>query len=164
MGVLCRAQPLTDAHRVIGTAAALGICFFISHTVTFIVTCAGPGWETTALCLDLMGWIAGGCFSILCWKSSNTDATVFRKNNVWICIWSCITVGVRILDTLMLFGVVRLSAVYTAPTGAVLGTNIVSDVLFGNLFTIAALVGSLMLLLHPKHIQENDGEIHLIGD
>ena len=47
----------------------------------------------------------------------------------------------------MLFGVVEWNVVYVTPVGATLWSNIVSEVVFGIAFTVAALVGSLMLLI-----------------
>ena len=64
--------------------------------------------------------------------------------------------GARTIDTLMLFGVVKWSAVYVTPTGAVLWSNVVSEVAFGNTFTVTALVGALILLLYPQDVDPAD--------
>lgn len=50
----------------------------------------------------------------------------------------------------MLFGVVKLDAVYKTPDGAVLATNVVSEVVVGNAYCILALVGALNLLCCAK--------------
>jgi|TARA_B110000091_G_scaffold182703_1_gene200898 hypothetical protein len=136
----------------IGAAAVLGALFTLTHAITITITCAvvGFNWGTTAWCLDLSGYVAGALFAVLCWKSSNSISTVFRKNNGWICMWATITVVVRIVDTLMLFGVLKLDEVYVTPTGAVLISNIVSEVLIGNAYVVAALTGSLLLLFYPE--------------
>ena len=65
-------------------------------------------------------------------------------------MWSGITLGVRVLDVLMLFGIVRIDDIYHAPSGAVLYANIVSEIVIAIPYTLLALVGSLMLLLCPK--------------
>jgi len=56
----------------------------------------------------------------------------------------------RIIDTLMLFAMVKWSAVYVTPKGAVFLSNIVSEVFVGAAFTITALIGSFMLLFFPR--------------
>ena len=43
------------------------------------------------------------------------------------------------------------------PTGAVLRSNVVSEVAFGNAFTVTALVGALMLLLCPQDVDPSEG-------
>ena len=55
-------------------------------------------------------------------------------------------------NTLMLFGVVTWSAVYVTPTGPTLWSNILSEVVFGITFSVAALVGSLILLVGPQDV------------
>ncbi|CAE7561208.1 unnamed protein product [Symbiodinium sp. CCMP2592] len=149
---LCKPPMVTPAHQLMATAAVLGIIYAVAHIVTFAVTTAGPGWDSTSLPLDLTGWIAGTCFAVLCWKSSNLSSASNKKHNRWISVWAVITFGVRILDTLMLFGVVKLSAVYRTPEGAVLWTNVVSDVIFGNLFVWCALAASIMILARPEDL------------
>ena len=140
---LFQAPILTVGHRLIGVAALLGACFVFSHVVTVIVTCVVDGfdWGVTAWVLDIMGFLAGLFFAVQCWMSSTRKSEEFRKENSWICVWAFVTFGTRILDTLMLFGVVTWSAVYVTPTGPTLWSNILSEVVFGITFSVAALVG-----------------------
>ena len=149
-----QAPLLTAGHRCMGVAALLGACFVVSHLVTVVVTCVVDGfnWGVNAWILDIMGFIAGLFFAIQCWLSSSRKSDDFRNGNIWICVWAFVTFGARILDTLMLFGVVKWSAVYVTPVGAALWSNIVSEVVFGMAFTVTALVGALMLLLCPQDV------------
>jgi hypothetical protein len=148
---LFQAPVLTAGHLCIGVAALLGACWVVLHLVTVFVTCVvvGFNWGVNAWILDIMGFIAGLYFAIQCWLSSSRKSNGFRKVNSWICIWAFVTFGVRILDTLMLFGVVKWSAVYVTPVRAVLWSNILSEVVFGNAFAVTALLGALMLLIRP---------------
>ena len=141
-----------------GVAALLGACFVVSHVVTVVVTCAVEGfnWGINAWVLDLMGFLAGLFFATACWLSSSRKSGEFRNGNTWICVWAFVTFGARILDTLMLFGVVKWSAVYVTPMGVVLASNIVSEVVIGMAFTVTALVGSLMLLICPQDVTRAD--------
>ena len=151
---LFQAPVLTVGHRFIGVAALLGTCFVCSHIVTVVVTCAVDGfdWGVTAWVLDILGFLAGFFFAIQCWQSSNRKSIDFKRENSWICVWAFVTFGTRILDTLMLFGVVTWSAVYVTPTGPTLWSNILSEVVFGITFSVAALVGSLILLVGPQDV------------
>ena len=151
---LFQAPVLTVGHRFIGVAALLGTCFVCSHIVTVVVTCAVDGfdWGVTAWVLDILGFLAGFFFAIQCWQSSNRKSIDFKRENAWICVWAFVTFGTRILDTLMLFGVVTWSAVYVTPTGPTLWSNILSEVVFGITFSVAALVGSLILLVGPQDV------------
>ena len=151
---LFQAPVLTVGHRFIGVAALLGTCFVCSHIVTVVVTCAVDGfdWGATAWVLDILGFLAGFFFAIQCWQSSNRKSIDFKRENSWICVWAFVTFGTRILDTLMLFGVVTWSAVYVTPTGPTLWSNILSEVVFGFTFSVAALVGSLILLVGPQDV------------
>ena len=137
-----------------GVAALLGACFVVSHLVTVVVICVVDGfnWGVNAWILDIVGFIAGLFFAIQCWLSSNRKSDDFRNGNTWICVWAFVTFGARILDTLMLFGVVKWGAVYVTPVGAALWANIVSEVVFGMAFTVTALVGALMLLICPQDV------------
>ena len=137
-----------------GVAALLGACFVVSHLVTVVVICVVDGfnWGVNAWILDIVGFIAGLFFAIQCWLSSNRKSDDFRNGNTWICVWAFVTFGARILDTLMLFGVVKWGAVYVTPVGAALWSNIVSEVVFGMAFTVTALVGALMLLICPQDV------------
>ena len=151
---LFQAPVLTVAHRFMGIAALLGACFVATHLVTVIVTCAVDGfnWGINAWILDIMGFIAAFYFAIQCGLSSNSKSVEFRKINSWICAWAVITIGARILDILMLFGVVTWSEIYVTPEGPTLWSNVVSEVVFGMAFTVAALLGSLMLLISPRDV------------
>ena len=146
---LCQAPVITVGHRFIGVASLLGVCFVVTHMVTVVVTCVVDGfnWGVTAWILDVMGFLAGLFFAIQCWLSSSRKSDDFRKENSWFCVWAFVSFGARIIDTLMLFGVVEWNVVYVTPVGATLWSNIVSEVVFGIAFTVAALVGSLMLLI-----------------
>lgn len=138
----------TKGHRCIRVAALLGACFVVLHLITVVVTCTVEGfdWGATAWSLDVTGFLAGLFFAVQCWLSSGRPSEDFRSGNLWIFVWALITLIVRIVDTLMLFGVVKWDAVYITPVGPVLWSNIVSEVIVGMAFTIAALVGALMLL------------------
>ena len=151
---LFQAPVLTAGHRCMGVAALLGACFVVSHLATVVVTCVVDGfnWGVNAWILDIMGFIAGFFFAIQCWLSSSRKSHDFRNGNTWICVWAFVTFGARILDTLMLFGVVKWSVVYVTPVGAALWSNIVSEVVFGMAFTVTALVGALMLLICPQDV------------
>ena len=144
----------------IGVAALLGVAFVVLHVVTIIVTCAvaGTDWGTAAWCLDISGFLAGAFFTFYCWRSSSTCSALYRSNNKWIVFWAGITVATRILDTLMLFGVVKFDAVYQTPTGAVLVSNVISEVLVANAYTVVALVGSVRLVFFPQD-QGGDSEV-----
>merc|ERR1712023_325738 len=108
-----QAPKLTRGHQYIGVAAILGFLFVIAHIITVIVTCATKGfdWGVNAWMFDMMGFAAGGLFAVLCRKASNTTSTESRKYNFWILIWSSITACVRVLDVLMLFGIVHLPSI-----------------------------------------------------
>lgn len=146
--------------RWMNIAALLGWCFVISHVVTVAVTCAVEGfnWGINAWVLDVAGFLAGLFFSIQCWLSSRSSPGDFRSGNLWILIWATITVIFRVVDTLMLFGVLKWSVIYTTPEGAVLGANVISEVIFGMAFAMTALVAAIMLLASktdPKSVREN---------
>ena len=160
---LFQAPVLTAAHRFMGIAALLGACFVATHLVTVIVTCAVDGfnWGINAWILDIMGFIAAFYFAIQCGLSSNSKSVEFRKINSWICAWAVITIGARILDILMLFGVVTWSEIYVTPEGPTLWSNVVSEVIFGMAFTVAALLGSLMLLISPRDLDPTQIESEL---
>jgi len=151
---LFQAPVLTSAHRFMGIAALLGAFFVATHIVTVIVTCVVDGfnWGINAWILDIMGFVAAFYFAIQCGFSSNSKSVDFRKKNSWICAWATITIGARIFDILMLFGVVKWSEIYITPEGPTLWSNVVSEVIFGMAFTVAALIGSLMLLISPKDV------------
>lgn len=152
---LFQAPRLTAGHKWVGVAAMLGACFVVTHLMTVVVTCTVDGfnWGLTAWILDMLGFVAGLFFAIQCWRSSNRRSTEFRNGNLWISVWAFVTFSARILDTLMLFGVVKWGAVYVSPVGPTLWANLVSEVVFGNAFAIAALVGASMLLIDPQDVE-----------
>ena len=160
---LFQAPVLTAGHRFLGVAALLGVCFVVTHLVTVVITCVVDGfnWGINAWILDIMGFIAAFYFAIQCGLSSNSKSVDFRKNNSWICAWAVITIGARILDILMLFGVVIWSEIYVTPEGPTLWSNVVSEVIFGMAFTVAALLGSLMLLISPRDVDPTQIESEL---
>lgn len=149
-----QAPILTTGHKWVGIAALLGACFVVSHLVTVAVTCATDGfnWGVNAWILDSLGFFAALFFATQCRLSSSRRSVDFWKGNTWICVWAFATFGARILDTLMLFGIVKWGAVYVTPTGATLWANILSEVVIGSAFTITALVGTLTLLLCPQDV------------
>ena len=151
---LFQAPVLTTGHRFMGVAALLGACFVFTHLVTVIVTCTVDGfnWGINAWVLDIGGFIAAFYFSIQCGLSSNSKSVDFRKQNSWVCAWAVLTIGARILDTLMLFGVVKWDEIYVTPQGPTLWSNVVSEVIFGMAFAVTALLGSLMLLISSWYV------------
>ncbi len=54
----------------------------------------------------------------------------------------------------MLLGFVKLDEVYEKPTGPTLVSNIISEIVVGNAYTLAALVGSALLLFRPQDVSE----------
>jgi len=155
---LFQAPTLTSAHRCMGVAAILGAGFVVFHLVTVIVTCtvAGFDWGVNAWVLDIMGFLAGAFFAIQCGISSNRAAKDFRQGNLWICVWASMTCCVRVLDVLMLFGIVKWSSIYLTPSGAVLWSNVVSEIVFGMTFAITAFVGSSILLSGKSEVGTSD--------
>ena len=141
-----------SAHQCVGAASVLGMLFVVGHLVTVSVTIAeqGVGWGAAAWSLDLLGFFAGLAFVFVTRKSSNTPSADNMKDNMWICVWSAATLGARVLDTLMLFGVVKLDEVYTTPSGGVLVSNIITEVVIGNLYAVTSLVGAATLRFCPK--------------
>ena len=106
---LFQAPTLTTAHQILGIAAVLGFVYTIAHVVTVIVTCSTEGvdWGVNAWVFDMMGFFAGFFFAFICKKSSNNASVTCKSDNLWIALWSGITLGVRALDVLMLFGIVK---------------------------------------------------------
>lgn len=146
----------TAGHRVIRVAALLGAGFVAAHLATLVITCIADGfsWGVNAWVLDILGFAAGLFFAVQCWRSSSHSSSEFRDKNVWICVWASITIGSRVVDTLMLLGIVRWDDVYSTPTGPTLWANLVSEVVLGNAFAAAAFLGSCMLLLRPQPLAE----------
>lgn len=158
---VCGATPKpTEGQQWLGAAAVLGFAFTVTHLITVVVTCAEEGfdWGAAAWSLDMMGFLAGAGFSFICREASNKDLVENRGNLRWILVWSSITACVRVLDTLMLMGVVEIPAIYITPVGAVLASNIVSEIIIGNLYVLCAVVGSVKCLF----FQGNDGEHTLL--
>tara|TARA_B110000858_G_scaffold198538_1_gene266484 strand:- start:1858 stop:2322 length:465 start_codon:yes stop_codon:yes gene_type:complete len=149
-----QAPVLTTGHRLVGVAALLGFCFVLTHIVTVIVTCVVDGfnWGINAWVLDIAGFLAAFYFAIQCGLSSSRRSADFRKVNTWIFVWAAITLSARILDILMLFGIVKWSEIYITPVGPTLWSNVVSEIVFGMTFTVTALVGSMMLLFNPQDV------------
>jgi hypothetical protein len=135
-------------------AAVLGGLFVVAHLITVVLTCAVEGfdWGVNAWVLDTGGFLAGFFFAFQCWLSSTRGAQEFRSGNRWIAIWASATLLFRVVDTLMLFGVIQWNALYVAPSGWVLWSNVISEVMIGVAFATAALLGSVNLLLiaHPS--------------
>ncbi|MCR9297131.1 MAG: hypothetical protein NXI32_30905 [bacterium] len=136
-------------HRWIRLAGALGVLFVVVHLVTVIVTCTVEGfnWGFNAWFLDAGGFLAGFFFAIQCWLSSSRSAREFSSGNRWIAIWASVTVVFRVVDTLMLFGILKWDTIYVTPAGVVLWSNVISEVVVGMAFAATALVGSVSLLL-----------------
>ena len=157
---------MTKGHKLLGIATILGFLFVITHIITVIITCAvaGFGWGTNAWIFDMTGFVAGLCFALLCWKASNRNSIEIRDDVFWIFVWSAITVCARILDTLMLFGIVKINSIYITPTGIILYSNIVSEVIIALPYAIFALAGSTLLLCFSKEeiFDEDNLEVALV--
>ena len=148
---MCQVAPApASGHRWLAAAALFGLAYAVGHLITVVVTCAeeGFGWGATAWSMDMSGYLAGVCFVGLCKAASNKPGS--NPTLKWILFWAGITACVKVLDTLMLFGIVQLSAVYVTPDGAVLATNIVSEVIIGTCYVLAALIGSVKLKYFPE--------------
>ena len=158
MGIL-QGPVVTVGHCWMGIAAVLGFVFIPMHMLTIAATCATVGfsWGAQAWILDLLGFFAASYFAFLCRESSSTSSAAFRKQNQWIAWWAFASLGARIVDILMLFGVVRWSDVYITPSGAVLASNVVSEVLVGFTYTVCAGVGAFFLLFRPQDGEGEDG-------
>ncbi|MEM6692732.1 MAG: hypothetical protein AAF664_25110, partial [Planctomycetota bacterium] len=143
----------TTGHRWISVAAILGACFVILHLITIATTCAVVGfdWGFNAWFFDIAGFLAGAFFAIQCRESSRKPPSEFKSGNRWICIWALATCLVRVLDTLMLLGLVEWSEFYITPDGAVFWANFISEIIFGMSFAVTALIGSTYLLLSSSN-------------
>ena len=133
---------------MIGTAAILAFvyCNAHCHTRCYLLT---SGWPIGPLMLDLMGFLPDS-YLLSYAKSLEYFSELYRKKNLYILFFSLVTAGSRILDTLMLLGIVRWGDVYETPSGAVFYSNLISEIIFGNCYTITAFIGSIMLLKFPK--------------
>ena len=159
---LLQAPRITLAHRCLAAAASLGCAFVVTHIITIIVTCAteGVGWGATAWTLDLLGLFAGFMFMFVCRKSSNVRSAESKKDNTWLCIWTLATLGSRIYDFLLLFGIVKNASIYTTPGSTVLAANFISEILVAVPYALVALLGSLMMLRGPGDDEGEDlGEV-----
>jgi len=136
-------------HRWMRLAAVPGALFVVTHLITVVVTCTveGFGWGVNAWLLDMGGFLAGVFFSLQCWLSSTRSAIDFRSENLWIAVWAMVTVPFRVVDTMMLFGMLKWDVIYISPTGVVLWSNVISEVVVGMAFAATALAGALSLLL-----------------
>ena len=83
---------------------------------------------------------------------------------MWILIWSGMTLCVRVLDILMLTGLVVIDAIYHTPDGATLYANVVSEIIVAFPYPLLAFVGSVMLLYFPKDVSGEDLEKALIEE
>lgn len=151
---LFQASPCTTAHKLVGLAAILGFLFAVLHLVTIIVTVlsAGADWGATAWSMDIMGYLAGVGFAFLCRNASNVGSSEGGQETFWIFVWSAITLFVRILDILMLTGVVEIKAIYDTPKGPTLYANIVSEIIVAFPYTALALAGSALLLRQARSL------------
>ena len=149
---LFQAPTLTAAHKVIGVASILGHCFVVTHIITIAVTLAIAGftWPMLSFMLDIAGFLAGALFAHESRKSSSARSTDRVKENRYIVLFCVVTIPSRVIDTLMLLGIIKWGDVYETPTGGILWSNVVSEICFGNAYALTALVGALMLLMCPK--------------
>jgi len=147
-----QAPRLTLAHQLIGVAAVLGGLFALLHPVTVLVTLLadGSGWGATAWSMDITGYLAGVGFALLCRDASSQTSQEHEKNTFWILIWSSITFFVRVLDILMLSGLVAIASIYHTPTGPTLYANIVTEIMIAFPYSAFALIGSVMLRYFPE--------------
>jgi hypothetical protein len=120
----------------------------MAHLATIGIAIAydGADWGATAWILDIAGLLAGIGFAVLCWLCARRPGEMPRSTYVWIGLWAALTLCVRVLDTLMLLGVVELSSIYQEPHGATFWANLMSEVILGTCFAIAALLGSVTAL------------------
>ena len=154
---LCKPPVFTTGHFTIGIAAVLGSLFVFTHIITIAITSIVTGWGGFGpLSMDLSGFFAGLGFVFICRTSSNIDSVENYEKNKWIFVWSSITLCVRVLDTLMILGIVNIPAIYVYPEGAVFWSNVFSEIVFGFSYALFALIGSSMLLFNPS--DENDDE------
>ncbi|MEM9644544.1 MAG: hypothetical protein AAF989_06090 [Planctomycetota bacterium] len=144
--------PSAVGHRWIRRAATLGASFVVAHLITVVITCAfrGFNWGMNAWILDIGGFLAGIFFTVQCWLSSKSSAREFRRGNLGIAIWAIATVLFRVVDTLMLFGIVKWDMIYVTPSGLVFWSNVISEAIIGMAFAMTALFGSVKLLLAAR--------------
>ena len=149
-----KAPKLTDAHRMIGVASILGYLFGVTHILTTFVTFVTAGYPIFPFILDAIGFLAGVYFANLCRRSSNKHSREFKKQNLMIFGFTLCYGSMKIVDTLMLLGFVRWGAVYHTPVGAVLYTNLLSEVIIGNSYCFLAMAAACILRFYPKDIDD----------
>ena len=110
----------------------------------------GTNWVINAWLLDIMGLLAVLFFAIQCWISSNRKSDDSRHLNYCIIIWASISVCSRILDTIILFGLLKWDEVYLTPMGVILWSNVLSEVVLSMTFTFIVLAGALIILFGPQ--------------
>jgi hypothetical protein len=147
-----QAPKLTSGHKYMGIAAIMGFCFVFLHIITIIVTIVttGTNWGMSAWMLDLTGFVAGGFMALLCRDASSKTSTDSAPQTFWVFIWAAITICVRCLDILMLFGIVKIEAIYITPTGPVLIANIFSEIIIAVPYVLFALIGSVKILWYSN--------------
>jgi hypothetical protein len=150
-----KAPKLTDAHRMIGVAAILGYLFGVTHIFTTVVTFVTTGYPILPLFFDAIGFLAGVYFANLCRHSSNKHSSEFKKKNLMIFAFTLCYGSMKSVDTLMLLGIVKIDAVYHTPVGAVLYTNLLSEVIFGNSYCLLAMAAACILRFYPKDIDDS---------
>ena len=95
----------------------------------------------------------------VCRKSSNVRSTESRRIILGF-IWTLATLGSRIYDFLLLFGIVKNASIYTTPGSTVLAANFISEILVAVPYALVALLGSLMMLRGPGDDEGEDlGEV-----
>jgi hypothetical protein len=115
----------------------------------------GTNWVINAWLLDIMGLLAVLFFAIQCWISSNRKSDDSQHLNYCIIIWASISVCSRILDTIILFGLLKWDEVYLTPMGVILWSNVLSEVVLSMTFTFIVLAGALILLFGPQALKLN---------
>ncbi|MCG8452120.1 MAG: hypothetical protein MI717_02925 [Spirochaetales bacterium] len=152
--LLQKKTPKSAGGRILRLSAFWGIGFVLTHIVTVLVTCVveGVNWGINAWILDSMGFLAGLIFVGICWKAQDQVFSSFQRGFTAILIWSLSSVISRFFDILMLFGILKWETIYITPNGAVLISNIISEIVFGFCFNLMALVGTVLLI--RKHRQE----------
>ena len=145
---------LTAGHIIMGIAAVLGTLFAVLHPITVIVTCVEEGfnWGVVAWIMDFAGYLAAVFFATFCRKSSSRKSSDFKVENSYIFVWAAITFCVRIFDTLMLFGIVKFDDIYVTPHGAVLISNVISEIVIAFPYCLLAAIAAPMLYYWPKDL------------
>lgn len=136
-------------NKILRVSGFIGIGFIITHIITFIITSwiNSFNWGFNALFLDLLGFFAGVVFTVICFKGSKKDYANFKKGFTAILFWSLSSIIARFFDILMLFGILKWDSVYTTPSGLILKSNIISEIIFGFTFNFLAFVGVILIFL-----------------